>query len=535
MSSPPTPTRRQSYGGDGGCGYGGGADDDVIAAAAAKAAAAAGGAGGAGACDALCAHNLTQVLSWLGVADVVVGAGLVCKSWRAASGCREVWRGRMHPKLLALVAPGGGGGGGGGGCAPAPAPACSACGHGGGVSPARLFKGVYCTCLLRNGEFLERANSARVAAAAAAAPAPAAAPGGGRSAAWVATLNARALSWEYPLLDAALPLPPAAATHAPGDGSPRAGRLPAAAAARVVRRSAPINIVARRAVAAGSGASSSSSSGGGGNGGSCSCSPGSAANSYGSSNAGSLASSRSGGSSGSGGSLGSAGGARASGPFAVGCIAPSCVGWSELLQVVDLEAALQTLGGLPPALAAAALASGAALELSVWVAAPAPAAQQPPGEWQVVAAVVPAADAAAAAAEGVPLEQLAQAIAPFADQLPPGLAPAAAETLTAEAAAAVLATMRLAGTRAFVAGPAPAGREWREVKLRLPMPPPAAAATELDGGAGTTAAAAAAAGGPRLVVALRGRAGTFGAAARGGGRGPKFMAARAAFVPLDRE
>lgn len=45
------------------------------------------------AAEVLCAGTLTQVLSWLGVADLADGAGLVCKRWDTSSQCTEIWRG----------------------------------------------------------------------------------------------------------------------------------------------------------------------------------------------------------------------------------------------------------------------------------------------------------------------------------------------------------------------------------------------------------------------------------------------------------
>jgi hypothetical protein len=53
----------------------------------------------------------------------------------------------MHPALLRFFSE-----------QPAAAPLLV---HGEAYSPARLFKAVYCSNLLRNGEFLERTNSTR--------------------------------------------------------------------------------------------------------------------------------------------------------------------------------------------------------------------------------------------------------------------------------------------------------------------------------------------------------------------------------------
>lgn len=73
----------------------------------------------------------------------------------------------MHPRLLALFSK-----------APAPCGRLALTDAGQRYSPARLFKAVYCTNLLRNGEFLERTNSTRAAG------------GGGRSVAWVSRRRA---------------------------------------------------------------------------------------------------------------------------------------------------------------------------------------------------------------------------------------------------------------------------------------------------------------------------------------------------------
>ncbi|GBF93338.1 hypothetical protein Rsub_06376 [Raphidocelis subcapitata] len=442
----------------------------------------------------LCDGTLTAVLSWLGVPDLAGGAALVCRRWHQASACKEVWRSRMHPALLRLYSESPGGAlTVGGALAAGGAPTAG----GERYAPARLFKAVYCTNLLRNGEFLERTNSTRAPEA-----------GGGRSVTWVPTHNVRGVSWEYPMLDASLPLPPPAATHLPGDGSP------SPAAARTA--AAPIDI--RRPPARRGCCGSGSGSAGAGAGGSLGSSPA--------------------------GSLGSSGGGGAgrsptsSGPFAVGCVAPSCFMWSEVAQVIDLGEALQAQGGLPPELAAAALASGAQLEVSVWVAAAggagagarrggAAAAAPPPSECQVIAALVPLRDAEAAGAAAVPLEALAKAAVPLPDQLPSGLPQAEAQAAAAAAAAGELRRLGMPGTRLEVLGPFPATSEWRQVKCRLRLPPAPEPAAGSPGGALGAA--------PRLVVALRGRAGAFVTPARPIGRGPKFMAARAVLVPLDGE
>ncbi len=331
----------------------------------------------------------------------------------------------------------------------------------------------------------------------------------------VPTHNVKGLSWEYPLLDPALPLPPADCTHLGGDGSP------SPAARRTA--SAPIDIArpaARRAPRAGSccGSSCGSSSAG---------SPGAAASP---------------GSASGGSSFGSPI-RTAAGPFAVGCVAPSCFMWSELAQVVDLADALQQQSGLPLELAAAALSTGAPLQFSIWVAgnnggraaprggaaAAAAAPPQPPpaSECQVVMGLVAPADAAVAAAEGVPLELLPKTAVPFADELPSGLTAAAAARAAAEAGARALGALGLSrATRLEVVGPFPAGPEWQQIKVRLRLPALGAVAVGADGRLANA---------PKLVIALRGRAGASTPGARGAGRGPKFMAARAVFVPLDDE
>jgi len=43
-----------------------------------------------------------QVLSWLEVPDLLGGASLVCKHWRSAASCKEVWRRRVHSSFLTL-------------------------------------------------------------------------------------------------------------------------------------------------------------------------------------------------------------------------------------------------------------------------------------------------------------------------------------------------------------------------------------------------------------------------------------------------
>jgi hypothetical protein len=337
----------------------------------------------------------------------------------------------------------------------------------------------------------------------------------------VPTHNSKGLSWEYPLLDPALPLPPASATHLGSDGSPSPSTSRTA--------SAPIDICRPAAPRPRGPASAASSAG--------ASSPGAPGDSL----AGSPGSFGAGGS-----SFGSARGA--SGPFAVGCVAPSCFMWSELAQAVNLAEALTggaapcCAPGLPRPLAAAALAAGALVEVSVWVAGPPPpvggrsgsrpAGARPAGagaapQVQVLAALVPAADEAAAAAAGVPLIGLLKAAAPFADSLPSGLPPAEAAPLLTEAATGGLATMGLHATQLAAAGPRPVGPDWAQIKLRLRVPPAPPGACAED----VLAAA------PRLVIALRGRAGAFGlsAAPRAGGRGPKFMAARVSLVALDDE
>jgi hypothetical protein len=452
----------------------------------------------------------------------------------------------MHPALLQLYAE-----------QPAPAPLVI---DGDAYSPARLFKAVYCTNLLRNGEFLERTNSTRSTAGGAGARsvtwvsaalrqarggrprAHGAPPLGDESAPRAAALlrarprpprpppqvpthNSKGLSWEYPLLDPALPPPPACATHLGGDGSPSPSTSRTASAPIDIRRPGGGGAPPLRAAAA-LGAAGAAAADPGPLSASLVGSPGSLPGSPGSPG---------------GSSYGSAG-RGASGAFAVGCIAPTCVAWSELVQVVDLGEALAgspspcCAPGLPRALAAAALASGAVVEVSVWVAGAAPPRRAGPGargpagpagpaaasEVQVLAALVPPGDAAAA---GVPLASLLKATAPFGDALPPGLPPADAQRLLSDASRRGLASLGLTGTQLAAEGPRPVGPEWSQIKLRLRLPPPPPGACPDD------ALAAA----PRLVVALRGRAGATGVAARAGARGPKFMAARVSLVALDDE
>lgn len=90
----------------------------------------------------------------------------------------------MHARLLSLF------------CDPAAAPLLAGACPGGRFSPARLFKAVYCSNLLRNGEFLERTNSTRARGAGGGARSVTwvSAPGGfaGRGAAVVVALVARA-------------------------------------------------------------------------------------------------------------------------------------------------------------------------------------------------------------------------------------------------------------------------------------------------------------------------------------------------------
>jgi hypothetical protein len=194
-----------------------------------------------------------------------------------------------------------------------------------------------------------------------------------------------------------------------------------------------------------------------------------------------------------------------------------------------LAQALQDQAGLTPTLAAAVLGCGAAVEFSVWVASSGGGKGSSGGgglgECQVILGLVPPQDVAAAAAEQLLLECMPKAVVPFGDQLPSGLPSPEAQRASNAAAAEGLEALGLAATRLKVIGPFAAGQQWAQVRCRLWLPAPPA-------GAGVEEVLAQA---PKLVVALRGRSEVRATGPRAVQRGPKFMAARVVFVPLDDE
>ncbi|KAI8462651.1 MAG: hypothetical protein J3K34DRAFT_499179, partial [Monoraphidium minutum] len=216
---------------------------------------------------------------------------------------------------------------------------------------------------------------------------------------------------------------------------------------------------------------------------------------------------------------GGGGAARARGPrrepsaFAVGCVSMGGGGgggWSEVSQEVDLLEALQRRAGLPPGQAAAALACGALLELTFWVAGGARAGG---ARVQAVVALVLGAAARAAAAAQLPLAGAVAAAVPFLEDEEPtpdllrGEAPCAAT----RAAEAGLRKLGLPGAvQAQVLGPAAAGPAWARVRCRVALPPPPE---------GAAAAAPPPGGGRRLVIVLRGRAGAGGCGGAGAAAG----------------
>eukprot|EP00878_Enallax_costatus_P010872 GHUV01011353.1.p1 GENE.GHUV01011353.1~~GHUV01011353.1.p1 ORF type:complete len:346 (+),score=72.49 GHUV01011353.1:107-1144(+) len=114
----------------------------------------------------LCDYTLREVLSWLEVTELLSGAALVSKRWCEASQCREVWRRRMHRKILNLFING------------------KIPGHP-MLSPARLFQSLYQSNLLVNSTFLERSNSLK----------PGQSP---RRSAWEPTHSAHGMTWAHP-------------------------------------------------------------------------------------------------------------------------------------------------------------------------------------------------------------------------------------------------------------------------------------------------------------------------------------------------
>ncbi|WIA43921.1 hypothetical protein OEZ86_010325 [Tetradesmus obliquus] len=114
----------------------------------------------------LCDYTLRKVLSFLEVQELLCAAALVSSHWRQASQCKEVWRRRMHKQVLELFSQG-----------PLPGQPW--------LSPARLFRCLYQSNLLRNSSFLERENAVKL-------------PGAPRQQAWEATHNARGMTWAHP-------------------------------------------------------------------------------------------------------------------------------------------------------------------------------------------------------------------------------------------------------------------------------------------------------------------------------------------------